>query len=82
MTTNKLTEEELNNLNIIKQRTDFALTEFGQIAIIKLSLEEREAQAIQFLNRTKEMEKQVSQYLESKYGKGSIDMSKGEFTSL
>ena len=82
MTTTKLTEEELNNLNIIKQRTDFALTEFGQIAIIKLSLEEREAQAIQFLNRTKEMEKQVSHYLESKYGKGSIDMSKGEFTSL
>lgn len=82
MTTNKLTEEELNNLNIIKQRTDFALTEFGQIAIIKLSLEEREAQAKEFLNKTKEMEKQVSEFLENKYGKGSIDMSKGEFTSL
>lgn len=82
MTVSKLTEEEINNLNIIKQRTDFALSEFGQIAIIKLSLEEREAQAKDFLNKTKDMERQVSEFLEKKYGKGSIDMLKGEFTSI
>ena len=78
----KLTEEELNNLNIIKQRTNFILTEFGQIALIKLTIEEREAQAKEFLNKTKDMEKQVSLYLEQKYGKGSVDLDKGEFKPI
>lgn len=78
----QLTQEELNNLNIIKQRTDFILKEFGQISLIKLTIEERESQAKEFLNKTKDMEKQVSVYLEQKYGKGSVDLDKGEFKPL
>ena len=82
MKVSKLTQEEINNLDIIKQRTEFILKEFGQISIIKLSLEDREAQAKDFLLKTREMEKQVAEYLEKKYGKGSIDIDKGEFTSI
>ena len=82
MDTKKLTQEEINNLNVIKQRTEFIIKEYGQISLIKLTIEEREAQAKDFLLRTKEMEKQVSVYLEEKYGKGSVDLDKGEFRPI
>lgn len=83
----KLEQQELTALTAVKVTYDNILREFGTIAIrrqealsILDNLEEREKIANKALEDLKKYETQTYQGLESKYGRGSIDVENGIFT--
>jgi len=83
----KLEQQELTALTAVKVTYDNILREFGTIAIRRQealslldSLEEREKLANKALVDLKKYETQTYQGLESKYGRGSIDIENGIFT--
>jgi hypothetical protein len=78
----KLQETELQQLKLIQEKNQAILLEFGQIELIKLELENRINNAKAYLKELREEETTLSQFLESTYGKGSIDLDKGEFIAL
>lgn len=78
----KLLEEELQQIRNIQSKNQAILTELGEIELLKLKLKERKSSAITFLRDLEEEEKILAQHLEEVYGKGTISLDKGEFTSL
>ena len=80
METKKLTQDELQQLKLIQEKNQDIILEFGQIELIKLDIESRIQNAKAFLEELREEEKTLSQFLESTYGKGSVNLDKGEFT--
>jgi len=80
METKKLQETEVQQLKLIQQKNQDILLEFGQIELIKLELKSRVQSAKAFLEELREEEKTLSEYLQSTYGKGSVNLDKGEFT--
>jgi hypothetical protein len=73
--------------NELKQNTDLqvkreSLVELGQIELIKLDLKARRANAESFLTTLIEEEETLGKWLEETYGKGTINLEKGEFTPL
>ena len=82
METKKLSQEELKQIQDIQNKNQAITLEFGQIELIKLSLEERVQNAKEYLVELKQQEKVLAVTLEEVYGKGSIDLEKGEFIPL
>lgn len=78
----KLQETELQQLKLIQQKNQAILLEFGQIELIKLDIESRADNAKAYLQQLREEEKTLSEFLEGIYGKGSIDLDKGEFIAF
>ena len=78
----KLQETELQQLKLIQQKNQAILLEFGQIELIKLDIKSRTDNAKAYLKELREEEKTLSQFLEGIYGKGSIDLDKGEFIAF
>ena len=79
METKKLQEQELQQIQALQEKSQSLVLELGQIELIKLSLEERTQTAKQYLKQIKEEEKTLAEFLEEIYGKGSVDLEKGEF---
>lgn len=77
--TKKLTEEEISELNKIQQKNLRVIQQMGQIQISRLNLDEQEKSVEQDLYIVRKEEKELVQTLEQKYGKGSVDISTGEF---
>ena len=82
METKKLSQEELKQIQDIQNKNQAITLEFGQIELIKLNLEERVQNAKEYLVELKQQEKVLAVTLEEVYGKGSIDLEKGEFIPL
>ena len=78
----KLQETEVQQLKVIQEKNQAILLEFGQIELIKLDIESRTDNAKAYLEQLREEEKTLSEFLESTYGKGSIDLDKGEFIAF
>lgn len=76
----KLTQEELSQIETIKQKSQALIQELGQIELLKLDLKSRKDNALTFLGELKQEEKELAQALETAYGKGTINLEKGEFT--
>jgi hypothetical protein len=77
-----LTEEENNTLVEIRTNTRALITEFGEIELAKIQLEERYTNAKKFLAELSQNEQQFTQDLISQYGKVNIDFETGEITPL
>lgn len=75
-----LDKEDLTNLEVLRNRGKFLLDELGQISLLEITLEERKESAKAFRLKTKEMEKELAEFLENKYGKGNVDLDTGKFT--
>jgi hypothetical protein len=82
MENKKLTQEELSQIEVIKQKSQAITQEFGQIELLKLGLKDRKDNALAFLEELKQEEKTLAEALEATYGKGTIDLEKGEFISF
>jgi hypothetical protein len=80
MESTKLTTEELEKLQEIQQKNAAVATELGNLEIAKLQMEARKAEVIKFFNDLKEEEQDFGKELSDKYGVGSINLEKGEFT--
>jgi len=82
METKQLSQEELQQIKSIQENSQAIIQEFGQIELAKLDLEDRIQNAKTFLKDLKEQEKTLSEFLEQKYGKGSLNLETGQFTPL
>ena len=78
----KFTEEELEKLTTLQSKMQHATIQFGQLSLSKIRLEEQETSLKNYVKSLEDEEKQIAQDLTDKYGKGSIDMETGEFTSV
>lgn len=82
MENKKLTQEELNQIIEIQEKYRVTVEELGNIELQKLALEKRRQTAEQFLSNLQQEDRELSQTIEEKYGKGNINLSTGEFASL
>jgi hypothetical protein len=73
----KITEEELQQLKGIKDRTNILINELGQIGLAEINLERRRDKAEEFLDETKNLENDLVKTLSDKYGNGNIDLETG-----
>ncbi len=78
----KLTQEELSQIETVKQKSQAIIQELGQLELLRLDLRSRKDNALTFLEELKQEEKELAQALETAYGKGTINLEKGEFTPL
>lgn len=77
-----LEEQDKTNLQVLKTRGKFLLEELGQISLLEITLQERKENAKEFRIKTRDMEKELAEHLEKKYGKGSVDLDTGKFTPV
>ena len=78
----QLSQEELQQVKTIQQNNQAITLEFGEIELAKIDLEDRIQNAKAFLKSLREEEKTLSEFLEQKYGKGSLNIETGQFTPL
>ena len=75
----KLEENELLQLNNIKNARSSIINEFGKISIIELQLSQRKMNAETNFAKIEEAQADFAKNLEDKYGKGTIDIDSGVF---
>ncbi len=78
----KLSQEELQQIQDIQNKSQSLTIELGQIELIKIQLKSRRDNAEEFLKELAQEEKLLAEALEAAYGKGSINLEKGEFIPL
>jgi len=78
METKVLTQEEVNNLKEIQNKR-IQLTE--QFGILEISYETQKQLLLYQLNQLLQEEEKIGSQLQEKYGDGTINLDKGEFTS-
>jgi len=76
----KLTSEEVEKLQLIQQKYNAVVTELGNIEFAKINLESRKEEVLTYLSELKTEEQTLGKELSEKYGVGSINLEKGEFT--
>jgi len=79
MANQKLSQEEIQQIQDVQNRMQAVKTELGQLALAKIDLKNRKINVENYLVETQEMEAKLVKDLEDKYGRGSIDLQKGEF---
>jgi hypothetical protein len=80
MTTKVLTQEEITNLKSFQEKR-FQLSE--QFGIIELKIQELNIQKEYLINELKNLQQEeikIGENLQQKYGDGTINLEKGEFT--
>jgi conjugal transfer/entry exclusion protein len=81
MTTHVLTQEELQEIKNFQDKRRTLIQQFGIIEFNIQDLESQKQQLTAELNNLKQLEIQIGSKLQDKYGEGTIDIDKGEFTS-
>jgi uncharacterized coiled-coil DUF342 family protein len=81
MTTQVLTQEELTQVQSLQSKRDQLTIDFGFIELQIQELELQKESLIEQLSQLKSEETQVGKEFQDKYGEGSINIAKGEFTS-
>lgn len=81
MANQKLTQEEVTQIKEIQDRMSAVQTEFGQLELAKLDLEQRRKNVVSYLEETRQKEADLVKVLEEKYGKGTINLDTEEFVS-
>ena len=81
MTTHVLTQEELQEIKDFQERRRILVQQFGIVEFNIQDLESQKQQLIAELSNLKQLEAQIGSKLQDKYGEGTIDIDKGEFTS-
>jgi hypothetical protein len=81
MTTHVLTQEEIQEIKDFQDKRRTLVQQFG---IVEFNIQDLESQKQQLnieLGNLKQLEAQIGSKLQDKYGEGTIDIDKGEFTS-
>ena len=76
----KFTEDELKSLQELQGTYNSITMSMGQLTLSRLSLDKQEEQLKTALEDTRTKENELAKELTDKYGKGSLDISTGEFT--
>ena len=82
----QLTDEEINMISDIRQKTSEKIMQFGEIELEMVWLEKRTDDLNKFKNDLKQklyqlqaQEKDISDQLNQKYGEGTLNLDKKEF---
>jgi hypothetical protein len=81
MTTQVLTQEELIQVQSLQSKRDQLTIDFGYVEFQIQELELKKESLIDALVQLKNQEIQFGTEISEKYGEGSINITKGEFTS-
>ena len=73
------TQEEIQSFRQLQQTRDQLTIDFGYVEYQIQELELQKENLIDLLSQLKKQEIQVGQEIESKYGKGTINLETGEF---
>jgi len=76
----KLQEEETTKIAEFQKSRSNVQMELGNLALVRIDVENKQKELESFLATSKEEEVEFVKELETKYGIGSIDVQKGEFT--
>ena len=82
MAIQKLTKEELDSITELQNDNQFVKQEFGKLSIDKIRLEQREINLKSFLNEIGNREVELNKLIVEKYGQGTVDITKGEITTI
>ncbi len=82
MENNYITEQELQQLQSIQDSHNQIILELGKIELEKIKLQERKHQVKQYLENIQDESQTLSEFLEQKYGKCSIDIITGQITPI
>ena len=82
----KLTDEEINSISEIRQKTSEKIMQFGEIELELIYLENRKEEIDNIKNNLKaelktlqDKEKDISTKLNEKYGQGTLNLDNKEF---
>lgn len=75
----KLSKEELNSIQELKQRNQQLLIEYGKLELSRKQLQQTEKELDKQYQQVKAMEEDLLNNLRSKYQNGSIDLDRGVF---
>jgi hypothetical protein len=81
METKVLTQEELQQIKDIRQEKSILVEQFGLIEYSIQDLEQQKQLLNSSLSNLKQKEIELGKTLQEKYGDGTINVEKGEFTS-
>ena len=81
METKVLTQEELQQIKDIQQEKSILVEQFGLIEYSIQDLEQQKQLLNSSLSNLKQKEIELGKTLQEKYGDGTINVEKGEFTS-
>ena len=76
----KLTEQEIQQLTQLQTQQDEFITRFGQLEYQLQNLELQKEKLIEQLEQSKELEMQIANQLNEKYGDGVINLQEGTFS--
>lgn len=77
-----LSESEKEQLQEVVQMNQAIQQALGNLAVRKINLENEETRLKQQLSTNSQKENELAQKLESKYGKGSVNLETGTFTPI
>lgn len=80
MENQKLTQEELQTLQELQQQRQAVIVELGSLELTQMELDNKREEIETFYSELKAKEQEYGKTLSEKYGNGSIDLEKGEFT--
>ena len=81
MKTQKLSEQEIQDLKEFQIKNNLIAMSLGQIEIQKVILENQKDELVNKLAELQETQTKLGKELQDKYGIGSINIETGEFTS-
>jgi hypothetical protein len=81
MTTQVLTTEEVKSLQEVQNQRDQLTINFGYVGLQLQELELQKETLVTAFLTLKQEELKIGKELQEKYGEGTIDINKGEFTS-
>jgi len=81
METKVLTQEELQQIKDVRQEKSILVEQFGLIEYSIQDLEQQKQLLNSSLSNLKQKEIELGKTLQEKYGDGTINVEKGEFTS-
>jgi hypothetical protein len=81
MSTQVLTPEELQKVQNLQSQRDQLTIDFGFIEFQIQELELQKESLIETLMQLKQQEKLIAKEIQEKYGEGTINIAKGEFTN-
>ena len=79
-TTQKFTSEEVEQIKQVQSNANSLTYQAGQLYLAKLKFKEQEKVLLSNIESLSDQETALANQFTEKYGKGSIDISTGEFT--
>ena len=77
-----LNQDELQKFKTLQDKRDQLMIDFGYIEYQIQELTSQKNTLIDIFNKLKQEENQVGQEMETKYGKGTVNLDSGEFTPI